>query len=52
MCTLGFADPEAEIGCGYVMNRMGSYLIDPRDWALRKAMYRSIGEADPYNEKT
>jgi CubicO group peptidase (beta-lactamase class C family) len=48
--SFGFADPEAQIGYGYVMNRAGSYLIDPRDKALRTALYRSIGGPDPYRE--
>ncbi|UCD72688.1 MAG: beta-lactamase family protein [Candidatus Bathyarchaeota archaeon] len=47
--SFGFADPEAQIGYGYVPNRMDSYLMDPRDQALRRAMYRSIGEPDPYH---
>lgn len=49
--SFGFADPSARIGYGYVLNGMGPYLIDPRDIALRKAMYRSIGETDPYHER-
>jgi CubicO group peptidase (beta-lactamase class C family) len=48
--SFGFADPEAQIGYGYVPNQMGTHLIDPRDLALRTAMYRSIGKADPYRE--
>jgi CubicO group peptidase (beta-lactamase class C family) len=44
--SFGFADPEAKIGFGYVTNRMYRYLQDPRNIALRKAMYRSIGETD------
>jgi CubicO group peptidase (beta-lactamase class C family) len=48
--SFGFADPEAGIGYGYVMNRADSYLADPRDEALRKAMYRSIGDPDPFHE--
>ena len=48
--SFGFADPEARIGYGYVPNRMNRYLTDPRDLALRTAMYRSIGETDPYHE--
>jgi CubicO group peptidase (beta-lactamase class C family) len=48
--SFGFADPQTEIGYGYVLNRMGTYLMDPRDLALRTAMYRSIGETDPYHE--
>jgi hypothetical protein len=27
---------------------MGSHLEDPRETALRTAMYRAIGETDPY----
>jgi CubicO group peptidase (beta-lactamase class C family) len=46
----GFADPNARIGYAYVPNRMDRYLIDPRGEALRRAMYRSIGEPDPYHE--
>jgi CubicO group peptidase (beta-lactamase class C family) len=45
--SFGFADPEAEIGYGYVMNRMGAYLEDPRDRALREAMYRAIDALPP-----
>ncbi len=47
--SFGFADPQAEIGYGYVLNGMGTYMEDPRDIALREAMYRSIGEPDPYH---
>ncbi|MFX0065168.1 MAG: serine hydrolase domain-containing protein [Candidatus Hermodarchaeota archaeon] len=46
--SFGFADPQAEIGYGYVLNGMGTSLVDPRDLALRTAMYRSIGETDLY----
>lgn len=46
--SFGFADPEAEIGYGYVPNQMEPYLEDPRDVALRTAMYRSIGKTGPY----
>jgi len=48
--SFGFADPEAKIGYGYVPNRMNRYLTDPRDLALRTAMYSSIGETDLYHE--
>ena len=48
--SFGFADPEAKIGYGYILNRQDTYLMDPRDIALRTAMYRSIGETDPYHE--
>jgi hypothetical protein len=40
--------PGLEIGYGYVLNGMGTHLTDPRDLALRTAMYRSIGVTDPY----
>lgn len=50
--SFGFADPEAEVGYGYVPNRMGTYLSDPREEALRRATYRSIGAADPFREPT
>jgi CubicO group peptidase (beta-lactamase class C family) len=46
--SLGFADPHAGIGYGYVPNRMRTYLEDPRERALRTAMYRSIGETPPF----
>jgi CubicO group peptidase (beta-lactamase class C family) len=42
--SFGFADPHAKIGYAYVPNQMGTYLTDPRDEALRTAMYRSIGD--------
>lgn len=36
----GFADPDAEIGYGYVTSRMGTtFNGDPRDVALREALY-------------
>lgn len=44
--SFGFADPKAEVGYGYVPNRMKPYFEDPRDLALCTAMYRSIGETD------
>jgi CubicO group peptidase (beta-lactamase class C family) len=41
--SLGFADPQAQIGYGYIPNRksvaMGG---DPRDAALRKALYSAL----------
>jgi CubicO group peptidase (beta-lactamase class C family) len=41
--SLGFADPDHRIGFGYVMNRMGPYiLLDPRAIALIESVYRSI----------
>jgi CubicO group peptidase (beta-lactamase class C family) len=41
--SLGFADPEAKIGFGYIMNKMGSgILVDPRARALFEAVYSSM----------
>ncbi len=42
--SFGFADPQAEIGYGYVPNRMNKFFEDPRELALRAAMYHSIGK--------
>jgi CubicO group peptidase (beta-lactamase class C family) len=50
--SFGFADPEAEIGYGYVTNGMGTALTDPRDIALRTAMYHSIGETNMFQNGT
>jgi CubicO group peptidase (beta-lactamase class C family) len=46
--SFGFADPQAGIGYGYVPNQMRSRLVDPRDQALRTALYRSLGEAPSF----
>jgi len=41
--SLGFADPAAGIGYGYVTCKMGTKLTgDPRDIALRDALYEAI----------
>ena len=49
--SFGFADPQAKIGYGYILNGLGtSFPTDPRDDALRAAMYQSIGETDLYHE--
>ncbi|MCZ6465409.1 MAG: serine hydrolase [Proteobacteria bacterium] len=41
--SVGFADPDAQIGFGYVMNRMGPHiLLDPRATALIDALYSSL----------
>lgn len=38
--SLGFADPQAQIGYGYVPNRKGvTFTGDPRDVAIRNALY-------------
>jgi CubicO group peptidase (beta-lactamase class C family) len=42
--SLGLADPQAGIGYAYVTSRMGTTLTgDPRDVALRDALYASLG---------
>lgn len=48
--SYGFADPEARIGYAYIPNQMGTSMVDPRELALRRAMWRSVGEPDPYRE--
>ena len=41
--ALGFADPDAAIGYGYVTSRMGlKFEGDPRDIALRHALYGAL----------
>ncbi len=41
--SLGFADPDARIGFGYTMNKMGGgILLDPRAKALIAAVYESL----------
>jgi CubicO group peptidase (beta-lactamase class C family) len=41
--SLGFADPDAGVGYGYVTSQMGTALTgDPRDIALRNALYYII----------
>lgn len=45
--SLGFADPQAQIGYAYVPNRKGVTLTgDPRDVALRRALYSATPAAD------
>jgi CubicO group peptidase (beta-lactamase class C family) len=42
--SVGFADPDARVGFGYVMNRMGPrILLDPRTVALIGAVYDALG---------
>ena len=46
--SFGFADPDARLGMGYVMNQMGGYLIDdPREKALRDAAFRAASKLGP-----
>jgi CubicO group peptidase (beta-lactamase class C family) len=41
--SFAFADPDAELGYAYVMNRLDFYLEnDPREQALREAVYRAM----------
>jgi CubicO group peptidase (beta-lactamase class C family) len=41
--SMGFADPTAGVGYGYVTSRMGTRLSgDPRDVALRHALYAAL----------
>jgi CubicO group peptidase (beta-lactamase class C family) len=48
--SFGLADPESGIGYACVTNRMGAKLGgDPRDLALRDALYRSIGQTFSVN---
>ena len=44
--AFGFADPAAGIGYAYVTSQMGTHIItaDPRDVALRDAMWSAIGK--------
>jgi CubicO group peptidase (beta-lactamase class C family) len=43
--SFAFADPAACLGYAYVMNKLGFYLLDdPREKALRDAIYRAIGK--------
>lgn len=41
--ALGFADPDAQVGFGYVTNTMGPYVLtDPRAGELSRAVYRCL----------
>jgi CubicO group peptidase (beta-lactamase class C family) len=42
--SFGLADPDASLGFAYVMNKLDFHMFDdPREKALRDAVYRSIG---------
>jgi len=44
--AFGYADPTAALGYAYVTSQMGTTLSgDPRDVALRSALYRGIGDS-------
>ena len=45
--SFAFADPHAQLGYAYVPNQMGAHLEDPRERALRAAVWRAIGEPEP-----
>jgi CubicO group peptidase (beta-lactamase class C family) len=46
--SLGFADPAPGIGYAYVTNQSGTRLTgDPRDVALREALYAAIRKPQP-----
>lgn len=46
--SFGFADPDARVGYGYAMNSLGFHLVDdPREKALRDAVYRAIARQPP-----
>jgi len=45
--ALGFADPDAGLGYAYVTSQMGTNLTgDPRDLALRDALYAALGRSE------
>ncbi|HET9326076.1 MAG TPA: serine hydrolase domain-containing protein [Candidatus Eisenbacteria bacterium] len=47
--SFAFADPDARLGYAYVMNKMDYHMIDdPREKALRDAIYRSMAALDRY----
>jgi hypothetical protein len=49
--SLGFADPTAGVGYAYVTSRMGTSLTgDPRDVALRNALYSAPGSRESHAE--
>jgi len=50
--SFAFADPHAKLGYAYFPNQMGMHLEDPRELALRTAVYRSIGEQRPSRTRT
>ena len=46
--SLGFADPQAGVGYAYVTSQMGTALTgDPRDVALRDALYATLRSSEP-----
>ena len=50
--SIGFADPQAQIGYAYITNRMGVSLTgDPRDRALRDALYSATPAATEWEDQ-
>jgi CubicO group peptidase (beta-lactamase class C family) len=50
--SLGFADPAAGVGYAYVTSRMGTSLTgDPREVALREAIYSGLRDSPPSSEE-
>ena len=49
--AMGFADPDAGVAYAYVTSQMGTTLTgDPRDVALRDAIYSAIGASGPLRQ--
>jgi CubicO group peptidase (beta-lactamase class C family) len=50
--SCGIGDPDAHLGYAYVMNRLDFYLADdPREKALRDAVYRAIARVGPARDR-
>ncbi len=50
--SFAFADPKYKCGYAYVMNKMDFYgMNDPREVALREAMYRCISKIEKLIKK-
>jgi CubicO group peptidase (beta-lactamase class C family) len=41
--AIGFADPEAHLSFGYIMNKQGSFMVNQRGQSLIDAVYRALG---------
>ena len=49
--SLGFADPETQIGYGYIPNRKSVVIGgDPRDVSLRRALYSAMTAAQSHKQ--